>query len=255
MILQHQNPELESETLRYLLHELPTYLLHSRSNNTVKSYASGFRKWKSWSLIHNVRHLPAVPLTFALFLLSLIQNNCTLPVIENVFYAVKYFHEMLSLPPPTENATAHEMLEVAKRVSRKAKNRKLPILIEHLQKLYNYLIVPKPVSLQNLRTFIMMLLSFTGFLRYDELVHIRYGDVIFHPTHIKIFIEKSKCDVYRDGRWVHIAATGENTCPLKMLHLYFEHAHLHASTVPDTYIFRAITKSKTSEILRVKNTP
>ena len=41
----------------------------------------------------------------------------------------------------------------------------------------------------------MILLGFTGFLRYDELSKIMYDDINFFNTYMKVFIEKSKTDM------------------------------------------------------------
>ena len=254
MILTHQKSCLEKETLGYLLKALPDYLIHARADNTVKGYTNSFNKWKKWANIHQVAYLPAEALTFGLFLLSLIQTNASLPVIEKVFYAVKFFHETISLPDPTVNKLNKEMLEVAKRLCRKPKNRKLPLSSDDIKNVHSSIIGPTP-TLQNLRVFAMILLGFCGFLRYDELIHIRQGDVIFQGTHMKVFVEKSKCDQYREGRWVHIAASYKETCPVKNVKLYFEKADMIDDECHDLFIFRGVTKTKHYEKLRVMNKP
>ena len=42
---------------------------------------------------------------------------------------------------------------------------------------------------------------------------VKYSDIIFRKTYMKIFIEKSKTDNYRDGVWVVIAKTKRITLP------------------------------------------
>ena len=67
LLIHHHNPVLESQSLQPLLADLPSYLIHVRSDNTIKAYTVGFNKWKKWCSSNSVSHLPADPLTFALF--------------------------------------------------------------------------------------------------------------------------------------------------------------------------------------------
>ena len=235
---------------------MPQYLTHARANNTIKTYKVGYEKWKKWAEHHHVKSLPANPVTFALFLLSLIQTEHTKPTIEMCFYAVRYFHVAAFMQDPTIHPLAEEMLEVAKRICKKPTQRKLPLTIEELTKIHALLDTPPP-SLKNMRTSVMMILAFTGFLRFDGLSNIRCGDIEFHQTYIKIFLESSKTDIYRDGRWIHIAGTNSQTCPMKNLKKYLDKAGLNTENEQDrnAYIFRALSSSKKSENLRVSNTP
>jgi hypothetical protein len=40
----------------------------------------------------------------------------------------------------------------------------------------------------------MILLSFSGFLRYDEVSSLRFNDVKVHDNHLVLHLEKSKTD-------------------------------------------------------------
>jgi integrase len=58
------------------------------------------------------------------------------------------------------------------------------------------------------------LIAYAGFLKSSELLNIRCSDVTFEKSHMAIFIEKSKTDIYRDGQWVVIARTDSDMCPV-----------------------------------------
>jgi hypothetical protein len=45
----------------------------------------------------------------------------------------------------------------------------------------------------------MLLLSFSGFLRYDEVSSLRFNDVKVHDNHLVSHLEKSKTDQYRQS--------------------------------------------------------
>ena len=70
----------------------------------------------------------------------------------------------------------------------------------------------------------MMLLSFSGFLLYDEVVNLNLGDIVFRESFTKLFIEKSKTDQFREGYWVLIAKVDSDICPTKMVKRYIEEA-------------------------------
>ena len=112
-----------------------------------------------------------------MFLLSLIQANYSRPVIKNVFYAVKFYHEILDINDPTEGKRSIEVFEVSKRVCRGPNNKKLPLQVDDLRNIHEQLICQDSDDVQQWRLYTLVIIGFTGFLRYDELIHIRVGDV------------------------------------------------------------------------------
>jgi hypothetical protein len=46
------------------------------------------------------------------------------------------------------------------------------------------------------------------------------NNLSFYDTHVKICIESSKTDIYRQGDTVIIAKTNTDTCPVKLLPYY-----------------------------------
>lgn len=66
----------------------------------------------------------------------------------------------------------------------------------------------------------MCLICYSVFLRFSELANLRRPDITFFPTYIKLFLYKSKTDIYREGKYVLIAKTGLPTCPVDMQNRY-----------------------------------
>ena len=131
--------------------------------------------------------------------------------------------------------------EAAKRVLSKPLTKKEPIKPRHL-KLLAKKFGGRDANLMNLRLLALCTVGFAGFLRFDELNSIKRRDIIFHNTYMKIFIEKSKTDVYRDGAWVVIAKTKRITCPVKILRRYVNRLKFPPSS--EEYVFRALFYSK-----------
>ena len=55
------------------------------------------------------------------------------------------------------------------------------------------------------------LLAFSGFFRFNEIEEIRFSDLQFSSTDVRIKVRQSKTDQYRDGNEVVIARTKSDT--------------------------------------------
>ena len=247
----------ENDSLLPLLNNLPNVIIHCRENNTIDKYQNSVKIWQSWCKIHSTKDFPAKPLTVALYLLYLIQSDSSFPTIEGAFYAIKFYHKFLGFEDVSEILIVRNMLEAAKRICNHKVKKKKPLKVEHLRKLYEK-VVKNETNLTKLRTFNLCLLGFCGFLRYDELSNIRRYDIVFSDTFMKIFIEKSKTDIYREGAWVYISKGDTDICPVKNLRVYLQTAALLDDCDDcDDFIFRAVTVTKRKPIgyLRAKNKP
>jgi integrase len=99
-------------------------------------------------------------------------------------------------------------------------------------------------SLRDVRVVALCLVMYAGFFRFDEISNVRCCDVVFEDQFMRIFIVKAKNDVYRDGNWVVIAKTGNDTCPVGMLCRYFRLAGICPES--EQPIFRALIYLKKS---------
>ena len=81
-------------------------------------------------------------------------------------------------------------------------------------------------SLYNTRSVVIFLLAFAAFLRFDELAKLVRSDVKIENDMLKLFIQSSKTDQYRDGAWIVVASSGKATCPVAMVNRYLERAGL-----------------------------
>lgn len=107
------------------------------------------------------------------------------------------------------------------------------ITSEHLIQLCNMLSGSSEVIV--LRDLAMILLSYTGFLRFDEVSDLRFSGVEIKDSHAVILIRKSKTDIYRGGKHVYIARGVTSACPVAMLERYFLHASFSVDS--DMYLF------------------
>ena len=62
------------------------------------------------------------------------------------------------------------------------------------------------------------------------------SNVVFCSSHVKLNLEKSKTDIYREGKEVNISRTGLITCPVAILDRYLKMTDI--SDTSSEYIFR-----------------
>ena len=85
-------------------------------------------------------------------------------------------------------------------------SKKEPIIISQLEHLVASKADPM-ASLYNIRSVVICILAFAAFLRFDELAKLNRSDVVIECSYLKLFIESSKTDQYRDWAWVVKAST------------------------------------------------
>ena len=74
--------------------------------------------------------------------------------------------------------------------------------------------------------------NIAAFLRFDELSKLVRSDVKIENDMLKLFIQSSKTDQYRDGAWVVVASSGKTTCPVAMMKRYLERTGLSCDSLP-----------------------
>ena len=229
-------------TLNFLYESIPTLLLASKSANTIKTYIRGIKKWVTWSAQFPELHsFPVKATSLTLFITSMVQSAERLSGITQTFNGLKFLHDITGTKNSCRNKMVKTALESARRILSKPIKKKEPIKPRHLRKLGKFL-TEDANSLPNYRTLAICCVAFSGFLRFNEISSLRRSDISFHNSHMKIFIEKSKTDIYRDGAHVLIARTGSLSCPYKILQKYIALTNIPETS--DEHIFRAIAFSR-----------
>ena len=75
-------------------------------------------------------------------------------------------------------------------------------------------------ELKDVRDLTVMLLSFSGFLRFDEVSSLKAKNVKFENDHLILNIESSKTDQFREGQNVFITKGESVACPWSMAKRY-----------------------------------
>lgn len=236
LFFQIHADEIEAlpEVLAEKVYLLPDLLRKSRAQGTDKKYSYAFQRFQKWVISNGLGSgdaLPAKALVVAMYLASLIQSAKSSNPVIAAFYAIKWYHEMCGVDSPTNSKLVTNVLESSKRMFAKPKNRKEPIDVNIISKIYDSMYEEGNIKSQ--RMICAFLIAFAGFLRSSELLNIRICDIVFNVAYMAIFIESSKTDKYRDGAWVMIAKTGTKLCPVENVMKYIKWSQLK----DDEYLF------------------
>ncbi|XP_071107737.1 integrase/recombinase xerD homolog isoform X1 [Haliotis cracherodii] len=237
-------------TARDLADQIPDLLNCARADSTSRKYHYGFKAWQRWANSNSICvDVPVQPLHCAIYLVAVMQRNDSFSSVQTAFYSMRHVHNLLGLPSPTDNSLVRNVLEAAKRKLSKPKCKKEPITVDILEKLVD--VKQHSDCLKDIRIVAMSLVAYAGFLRSAELLNLKRCDIIFYESYMTVFIEKSKTDMYRDGAWLLISRTRGKLCPVSWLETYVEAACIDNES--QEYLFRNLSKCKTSYVLRKQN--
>lgn len=218
---------------------MANHILSARADGTVKKYSSQIKYFDNFCKMKGFQSRPANSIHVAMYLSSLIDLGKSDNVISSAFYAIKWLHDINDFEDPTKSSTVSKMLECSKRLNSKPVQKKDVINSEHLVRLCD--IYPGTTDVITLRDLAMILIGYSGFLRYNEISELKCNDVEFKPDYIVLHIRKSKTDIYRSGRQVLIAKGSTSACPVAMLQRYIKHSDLSMGS--DSYLFKPACRS------------
>ena len=234
-----------------LAEHISNYLLSSKADKTTEKYNSCFKKFKTFCAERGYQCLPANPIHVTVFLSSLLDQNASYSVISAVFYAIKWAHSINNYVDPTENGFVKGLLDTAKRIRSQPVKRKDVVNTEMLISLCDQYI--GCTHLGDIRDLAMIMLGYSGFLRFDEISNLHSKDIQFEEDHLVITIRKSKTDQCRAGNKVYISKGSTSACAYSLLKRYIEISGSDLRS--DSFLFKPIYKSKGVQKLIHKNKP
>lgn len=214
-------------------------LLSSRSDNTIKSYYYSFKRWEHFITGMGFPALPGQPIHVALYFTQLLEQGASSHTINSAKYAIKWAHDINGLIDPTDNSFVTSIQEAAKRTASKPVVKKEPVSADMLIDLCSRYVLSNDLLI--VRDLSMILLGFSGFLRFDELSSLRFSDVIVKDDYLVLKIKKSKTDQYRQGDEVLISRGSSVACPVQMFLRYVKLAGFTEGS--NMYLFRPVFRS------------
>ena len=216
--------------------------LLSKEFSTLKSYFCHFGKWKHFALGNGFKVFPADKEIFSLFLVE----NVSLAYgsLKICVAAVSFFHKVFNFPCPVgSNSMINGYVE---KFSRKPKVVRNPLLVEHMEAVFNYFDFDK-CSLYHLRTIGFMVLGFFGFLRFSDFVNLRVCDIVFDQAKLVIKIPKSKTGF---GQQVVFDLS---SFPASFMEIFFRRFRFFEYS-SDFYLFMAMRKYGKDKLMLYRDT-
>ena len=182
----------------------------------------------------------------------MILSEISISVFYSAYYSIKWEHELNLYNSVYSYTFLNLILEGGVRILSKPTVKKEPITFDIIKAVLRKF---KPDKLPNLRMCCLMLLGYTGVLRYNELVHIKANNLLLFSSHVEVVIESSKTDIYRQRNTIVIARSNSEFCPVAILEKYLKQVNISLSS--DEFIFRSLfyLKSKNIHMLSKTNKP
>ena len=151
-------------------------------------------------------------------------------------------------PNHLDNACCRSMIECVKRTRSLPVSKKKPVDVDVIKSIIDRF-GAEGASLKDLRIAAVTFLGFARFFRFNELANIQPNHIFFHEEFVKVFVPRSKTDVYREGSYVYVSIKlDSNYCPVTVLRRYIEAANINLSS--QLPLFRPLTKWKLGYALR-----
>lgn len=246
--MKPKTDQLPVPSFANLERKLEEILEKSRSYSTAKKYGYSFKTWSEFVNIKGGIIIPSDPHLVALFLTHRIEQGDSFNTLGTYVYAIKWFNERKGKEFNNQHPHIRNVLEAAKRIMpRKKINRKDVITTDAIVRMCDKYKGSNDLSI--LRDLCYIVISFAGLLRFSEVVALKASNFKFLRSHCEIYIEKSKCDQYRDGHKIVLAHGKTSACPVSNTKKYFKAAKIEEGS--EVYIFRKISKSRGKQKLIV----
>ena len=231
---------------------IKTLLDASRADSTVHKYNRLFAQWEKWAIDMKLHACAASAEDIARYLICLYNGKAPFSRIQGTFYAIKWkidCNPNVVVSPCDSKFLSNLLLGITK-LQAKPIVKKEPItpdMIKHLIGKFG-----RHDNLKDIRLCTMILLSYSGFLRFNELINIRRCDIQLFVSHANIFISKSKTDIFRQGAWVLVGATGSLCCPVSMLKRYLDLAQF-SSESDEKFLIRPVQCIILNQLYRLRD--
>ena len=184
------------------------------------------------------------PILPYVYLQHLSETKASKSAVEEAVNSLAWAHSMAGISSPTTSPFIQATLEGLKRALAKPVCKKAPFTVEMLQAVVRD--AKETNSLSSLRLAAICLISFAGFLRFDELANIRPCDLEISEDNWTKQIPRSKTDQLRQGNEVVVARTSSETCPVAMLETYIQRGGIQMDS--SQKLFRPISNGRCEKL-------
>ena len=187
------------------------FIAASRSENTDRSYRTGWAQFTEWCGARALETLPAEPETVALFVADL-ARTAKPATIDARLAAISAAHRAAGHESPTKAEAVRLVRRGVRRTFGTAQRQVRPVTVVDLRKMVDGL--GRDPGARRDRA--LLLLGFAGALRRSELVGLDVADVSQGPEGLTVTLRRSKTDQEGAGRSIGIPyGSNPSTCPVR----------------------------------------
>jgi len=206
-----------ASTLTDALTSAAGYARDATSPRTIKAYASDWRDFSAWCVLHKSPDLPASVETTAAYLAHLADKGLKVSTITRRAAAIAFAHRLRCSAPPTAAEPVKAVLRGIRRQLGSAVERKAPATARAVSKM----LAKVPPTRRGARDRAILLLGFAAALRRSEIAALDLADIERTAGGILLFIRSSKTDQEGAGYAIAIPA-GSKLRPLEGLDAWLE---------------------------------
>ncbi len=229
------------QRLEQLESKIASALRASRSEATLKAYASDWADFTLWCETAGLDSMPATPAIVAAYLTELADPGDDRPpravsTIQRRRAAISEAHKLAGRPNPALDPLVKQVMKgIRRQLGVAPKNRKAGLSTADIRAIVSDL---DDTHLIDVRDKAILLLGFATALRRSSLAALTVTDIEDHPEGLLIHLRKSKTDQEGKGRHIEVAyGEHHNTCPVRSLRTW-----LDAAAIADGPIFRQIDR-------------
>ena len=139
------------------------------------------------------------------------------------------------LEDPSSHPLVKQVCDASKRLLARHVMKNKPLSASHVTSIVKKFAQPGAL-LTDLQAVLLIVLGFSGFLRWNDLAGLRVEHLSFYLTHLQIYLPKRKNDQFFAGQHIHIARSGLPTCPVSLAERF-----LARTQISDGPLFRVVS--------------
>ena len=182
--------------------------------------------------------MPATPYDIAVYFNYLLRTPGTRGCITDAMYGIRWGHIRSGHLSPTDHPFTKLAYDGAIRLSNfTGTKKKEPFTASMLHALVD---ADQLDDLIYFRFVIICLLGFTAFMRLDELLNLKVGQIQFFDNYMTLTIPKCKNDQAREGNIIHVAELNSKYCPVMNTAIFIHRLGLQ----PEHFLICKLAKTK-----------
>lgn len=194
---------------------------NARSDNTRRSYETGWRQFVAHSEALGQETLPAHPALVATFLGGLRDHGATAATLRSRAAAIRFFHRQAGFVSPTEHRVVRDLLEGARREDAGRDHGRATILAEQLEAALEKL--PPPSTPIAIRDRALGLLTYCAARRRSSTAALNIEDLDFsRPGFLIVTSRRGKTDQGGEGEFVAIPRLETGPCAVAAVEAWLE---------------------------------